>query len=67
MALNFETITTGVALLAGLVLVIAMIILERQPRKGLNPRLIPTTPVMFAGVVVMVLALLHFLTIWGRP
>ncbi len=56
-----------VALLAGLVLVIAMIILERQPRKGLNPRLIPTTPVMFAGVVVMVLALLHFLTIWGRP
>jgi hypothetical protein len=67
MALNIETILSGGALVGGLVLVIAMIILEKRPRKGLTPRLIPTTPVMFAGVIVMMLALIHLLTIAGRP
>jgi energy-converting hydrogenase Eha subunit A len=67
MELNLETIITGLAVIGGLALVISMIILERRPRKGLTPRLIPTTPVMFAGVIVIVLALLHFLTMAGRP
>ena len=67
MGLNIETILSGVAFFGGLALVISMIILEKRPRTGLNPRLIPTTPVMFAGVIVMVLALLHFLTLAGRP
>jgi hypothetical protein len=67
MALNIETILSGSAFVGGLVLVIAMIILEKRPRKGLTPRLIPTTPVMFAGVIVMMLALIHLLTIAGRP
>jgi energy-converting hydrogenase Eha subunit A len=67
MALNLETIITGVSVIGGVALVISMIILEKRPRKGLPPRLIPTTPVMFAGVIVIVLALLHFLTMAGRP
>jgi hypothetical protein len=67
MAFNLETIISGLTLMGGLGLVIAMIILENRPRKSLTPRLIPTTPVMFAGVIVIVLALLHLLTMAGRP
>ena len=67
MGLNIETIISGLVFVGGLALIISMIILEKRPRKGLTPRLIPTTPVMFAGVIVMVLALLHLLTMAGRP
>jgi len=42
-----------------------MAILERRPRKDLNPRLIPTTPVMFAGVLIGLLALVHLLNLSG--
>jgi hypothetical protein len=63
-----EELVTGVALVFGLGLVAAMIVLERRPRTSLNPRLIPTTPVMFVGIIIAVLALMHFLTIAGiRP
>jgi len=67
MSFDIETVISGLALFGGLVLVITMIILEKRPRKGLTPRLIPTTPVMFAGVIVMMLALIHLLTLAGRP
>jgi hypothetical protein len=65
--MNIETIISSLALLGGLALVASMIILEKRPRKGLTPRLIPTTPVMFAGIIVMMLALAHLLTVAGRP
>ena len=65
MKLNTETIVTGLALATGLGFVAYAAIAERLPRKSLNPRLIPTTPLMFIGAIVVILALLHLLTIAG--
>ncbi len=39
--------------------------LERRPRKSLEPRLIPTTPLMFAGILVALLALIHMVNLMG--
>jgi hypothetical protein len=58
------SITYG-ALAAGLALVGFIAWLERRPRKGLSPRLIPTTPFLFAGMLVAVLALVHVLNLAG--
>ena len=44
-------ITVG-ALLAGSGLVAGMVVLERRPRTSLNPRMIPTTPVMLLGALI---------------
>lgn len=56
---------TIAGLAVGFGLAAAMAILERRPRKGLNPRLIPTTPVMFAGVLIGLMALVHLLNLSG--
>jgi hypothetical protein len=60
-----ETIITAVALVAGICLIAYAAIAERRPRQSLNPRLIPTTPLLFIGVVIVLLALLHIATIAG--
>jgi len=60
-----ELIITAVALLAGLGLVAAMVIAERRPRTSLNPRMIPTTPVLFAGALVAIMAGIHLLGLLG--
>ena len=65
MNVSTETIVTAVAFVLGLGLVAYAAIAERRPRKSLNPRLIPTTPLMFIGVVIILLSLLHFATIAG--
>jgi ABC-type Mn2+/Zn2+ transport system permease subunit len=57
-------VTLG-AFLAGLGLAGAMAWLERRPRLSLDPRIVPTTPLMFAGVIAAVLALVHLLNIEG--
>jgi len=57
-------ITLG-ALIAGLALMGAMSFLEHRPRRGLNPRLLPTTPFLFAGALIALLAGAHLLTIFG--
>ena len=57
-------ITVG-ALLAGSGLVAGMVVLERRPRTSLNPRLIPTTPVMLLGALVAVLAIVHLVNLYG--
>jgi len=56
---------TLAALVAGLALMGAMSYVERRPRKGLDPRLLPTTPFMFAGAMVAILAAVHLLTVLG--
>jgi hypothetical protein len=38
---------------------------ERRPRKGLDTRLIPTTPILFLGVLIGLLATVHLLNLWG--
>lgn len=60
-----ELIITIVALIAGLGLVAAMAMAERRPRTSLNPRMIPTTPVLFAGALVAILASIHLLGLLG--
>lgn len=61
-----ESIIAAALLVAGLGLMTAMVIIERRPRQGLDPPLIPTTPVMFTGALVAIFAtawLLHLLGI----
>ena len=53
----------GLAL--GLVLVIIMVWIERRPRKTLDPRLVPTTPLMFVGAFISLVALVHIVNIYG--
>ena len=60
-----ELAITYSALAAGLAVVGLMSWLERRPRKGLNPPLVPTTPVFFAGMLVAVLAFVHLLNLSG--
>jgi len=64
MAAMEMTLTVG-ALVAGLALMGAMSVLERRPRQNLDPRLVPTTPLMFAGALVAILAAVHLLTVLG--
>lgn len=42
-----------------------MVILERRPRHGLNPRLIPTTPILLVAGFIGLLALVHLLNLYG--
>jgi flagellar biogenesis protein FliO len=58
------SITCG-ALILGLALVGTMAWLERRPRKSLNPHLFPTTPVMFAGAFVSLVATIHLVNLYG--
>jgi hypothetical protein len=60
-----ETWITCGLLAAGLVVVAAMVWLERRPRQTLDPLLLPTTPIMFAGGLVAMLALVHLLNLAG--
>jgi uncharacterized iron-regulated membrane protein len=57
-------ITAGF-LLAGLAGAGAMAWLEHRPRDIMKPRLIPTTPVMFASALVALLALVHLVNLFG--
>lgn len=58
MSLTYGGLVLGVALVA------IMVWLERQPRKSLGPRL-PTTPIMFLGVFICLLAVIHILNTFG--
>lgn len=56
---------TFAALMAGTGLAGVMAWLERRPRHDFNPRLVPTTLLMFIGALVGLLALVHLLNLWG--
>jgi membrane associated rhomboid family serine protease len=43
----------------------AMVLLEKRPRRSLNPRLIPTTPILIIAGFVMVLAVVHLVNLLG--
>jgi hypothetical protein len=60
-----DTLLTIAAIVAGLALAAVMAWLERRPKTDLNPRMIPTTPLMFLGLLMVVLAAAHLLTIAG--
>ena len=58
------SITVG-ALIAGAVLVAAMRLREGRSRRSLDVPLLPTTPVMFIGIVMILLATIHLLGLLG--
>lgn len=60
-----ETSITLAALLLGAGMVAGAAVMERRPRQSLEVRLISTTPVMFTGAVIALLALVHLVNIAG--
>jgi len=40
--------------------------LERRPKKALDVRLIPTTPVLIVGALITIVAALHLVTLLGQ-
>jgi hypothetical protein len=56
---------TVAALALGVALVAGMALFERRPRKDLTPSLVPTTPLMFAGALIAILAAVHLLNGFG--
>ena len=60
-----ETLATLAVLLAGAALVGTMVWLERRPRDLLKPQLLPTTPMLFVGMLIAVLAVVHLLNLAG--
>jgi hypothetical protein len=56
---------TAFVLVAAVLVIIRMVILERRPRNDLNPRLIPTTPVMIVSGFVALLAFIHLINLVG--
>jgi hypothetical protein len=53
----------GLAFGAGLVAIMAW--LERRPRKSLDPKLVPTTPLMFVGAFICLVAVVHIVNTFG--
>ena len=60
-----ELWSTVAALVAGSGVAAYMVWLEQRPRQSLAPRLIPTTPILFLGAVVAILALVHLINLMG--
>ena len=58
-------VLTGLIFLAALALIVGMVIIEKRPRSDLNPRLIPTTPVLIISGFVALLALIHLVNLVG--
>ena len=53
------------SLALGLALVAIMVWIERRPRKSLDPRLLPTTPLMFLGAFICLVAVVHIANTFG--
>jgi hypothetical protein len=59
------SITVG-ALIAGVAKVAAMRLREGRSRRSLDVPLLPTTPVMFIGIVMILLATIHLFGLFGH-
>ena len=55
----FGLLAAGVSLVAG------MVWLEKRPRKDLKVSLVPTTPVMFLGALIAIVAVAWLLSVFG--
>jgi hypothetical protein len=60
-----ELIVTLAALAAGACVAGLAVWLERRPRDTFKPLLVPTTPMLFAGLLILVLAAVHLLNLYG--
>ena len=63
--INVGMLLTYGGLAFGMGLVAIMAWLERQPRKSLDPRLVPTTPLMFLGAFICLIAVIHIVNSYG--
>lgn len=59
LSITFGFLAVGIAIIAG------MTWIERQPHKSFEPRLVPTTPIMFAGAFVSLIAVVHLVNLFG--
>ena len=59
LSITFACLTVGLAIIAG------MTWMERRPLKSFEPRLVPTTPIMFAGAFVSLIAVVHLVNLFG--
>ncbi|MDO8353194.1 MAG: hypothetical protein Q7T14_07000 [Aestuariivirga sp.] len=69
-ALKMKQITVGTlltygGLAFGVGLVAVMAWLEKRPRKTLDPKLVPTTPLMFLGAFICLIAVIHIVNSFG--
>jgi hypothetical protein len=60
-----EILITIAIFVGGLALAGWMIMLEKRPTDLTKQRLAPTTPLMFLGVFISLLALVHILNLYG--
>lgn len=59
MSLTYGGLALGVALVA------VMAWIEKRPRKSLEPSLVPTTPLMFLGAFICLVAVVHIVNSLG--
>lgn len=59
MSLTYGGLALGVALVS------LMVWIEKRPRKTLEPRLVPTTPLMFVGAFICLVAVVHIVNSLG--
>jgi hypothetical protein len=69
-ALKMKQITVGMlltygGLALGVTLVAIMAWLEKRPRKSLDPRMVPTTPLMLLGAFICLVAVIHIVNSFG--
>lgn len=60
-----QFILTAAILAAALAVIARMVVIEKRPRTDLNPRLIPTTPVLLICGFVVLLAVVHLVNLAG--
>jgi hypothetical protein len=65
MDINSEFYWTISILGAAILCAVTMIWLERRPRKGIEPSLIPTTPILYLSVLATVMSFVHLMNLFG--
>ena len=58
-----DLLNTSLLLAGGLVIFCVALWVERRPKKTLDVRLIPTTPFLIAGAVIIIIAAIHLVTL----
>ena len=61
--LSLDFLVTLAGLVTALSGVVALLWMERRPREPGKPLLLPTTPLLFVCLVIIVIALAHMVTI----
>ena len=60
-----DLILTLIAILGGFALMFWMMRIEKREPDLTRPQMVPTTPLMFVGALVVILGVVHLLTIGG--